>query len=233
MKTKLLIALILALLAINANAEDGFEGRPITNNLWCPTAFTLHQSEFSVGLGPLAFGIIDRVQVGTNILLYLLQVSNVNAKVQVYSSDKLAVAAGVEYLHFDLSPLVGGDDDVAFNSIAPFAAISAVIDPKLSLHLSGRYCHFDSHADIDEYEAEYTTSGTMFMAGLEYSLSNRTKFMGDVGYDFSFDGYRFGGGVLFGWEKFRLKLGVNYYNPESASGGYTMPVIGLWWRFQG
>jgi hypothetical protein len=136
-------------------------------------------------------------------------------------------------MHFDLSPLVSGDDDVSFDAIAPFASISAVIDPRLSLHLSGRYSHFDSHADIDDYEAEYTTSGTMFMAGLEYSMSNRTKFITDVGYDFSFDGYRFGGGVLFGWEKFRLKLGVNYYNPESASGGYTMPVIGLWWRFNG
>jgi hypothetical protein len=233
MKTKLLFVLLISVLATNVVAEDGFDGRPITNNLWSPTAFTLHQSEFSVGLGPIAFGVTDEIQVGTNILLFLLQVSNVNAKANIYTGDKLSLAAGVEYMHFDLSPLVSGDNDVTFNSIAPFAAISAVIDPRLSLHLSGRYSYFDSHADIDDYEAEYTTSGTMFMAGLEYSLSNRTKFMGDVGYDFSFSGYRFGGGVLFGWEKFRLKLGVNYYNPESASGGYTMPVIGLWWRFNG
>lgn len=233
MKAKLLLALVITLLATNVSAEDGFEGRPVTNNLWSPTAFTLHQSEFSVGLGPIAFGITDRIQVGTNILLYLLQVSNVNGKAQIYSSDKLSFAAGIEYMHFDLSPLVGGDDDVSFNSIAPFAAISGAINPKLTFHLSGRYSHFDSHADIDDYEAEYSTSGTMLMTGLEYSLSNRTKFMGDVGYDFSFDGYRLGGGVLLGWEKFRLKLGVNYYNPESASGGYTVPVIGLWWRFNG
>jgi hypothetical protein len=36
--------------------------------------------------------------------------------------------------------------------------------------------------------------------------------------------------VLFGWTKFRLKLGISYFD---AGDGFTFPLIGLWWRFQG
>ena len=36
----------------------------------------------------------------------------------------------------------------------------------------------------------------------------------------------------FGWSKFRLKLGVIYFNPQGV-GDFTLPVIGLWWRFKG
>jgi len=49
----------------------------------------------------------------------------------------------------------------------------------------------------------------------------------------TFDGFRVGGGVLFGWDTFRIKLGVKYYNPEGEAKNFTFPVIGLWWRFTG
>jgi hypothetical protein len=65
-------------------------------------------------------------------------------------------------------------------------------------------------------------------AGIEHSYSHRTKFVADIEYDTTFEGARFGGGVLFGWDKFRLKLGLSYF---TAGNGFVFPLIGLWWRF--
>ena len=72
MKRALIVVLLLAF-TTTAFAEVGFEGRPITNNLWAPTGYTLNSGEFLVGLGPIGFGISDNIQVGTNILLFLFQ----------------------------------------------------------------------------------------------------------------------------------------------------------------
>ncbi len=101
------------------------------------------------------------------------------------------------------------------------------------MHLQAQYSYFSGESDIEDAEAKSTSAGTSVSAGLEYSFSQKTKFLAEGGYDVTFEGFRLGGGVLFGWEKFRLKLGVGYYNPEGVNEGFTLPVIGLWWRFVG
>jgi len=71
------------------------------------------------------------------------------------------------------------------------------------------------------------------MAGIEYSISHKTRLLAETGYDLTYRGMRLGGAVLFGWENFRLKLGVSYFAPENSNQSYTLPIIGLWWRFKG
>lgn len=100
------------------------------------------------------------------------------------------------------------------------------------MHLGGQYSYFSGEEDIDDAVAAITSSGTSVYLGVEYSFSNKTKFLAETGYDLTFKGFRFGGAVLWGWKKFRLKLGVNYFNPEGTN-GYILPVISLWWRFEG
>ena len=112
MKAALLIVLIAALPFVQADAEDGFRGRPLINNLWSPTGHTLHRAEFSLGLGNVAFGITENIQVGTNVLLYLFQITNADIKINFYESHKVAVAGGFEYRHFDLSPFIEEGDEV-------------------------------------------------------------------------------------------------------------------------
>ncbi len=72
----------------------------------------------------------------------------------------------------------------------------------------------------------------LFLSGLNTATPTKQNFLADIGYDATFEGLRLGGGVLFGWTKFRLKLGVAYFNP-AGSGDFTLPQIGLWWRFRG
>lgn len=229
MKKTLIICSIIVFLCSSTFAKDGFEGRPITNNISMPTGYTVNKGEFLVGLGPIGFGISDRIQVGTNILLFFLQDYNASLKVSLIKSDLKALAAGVKLHRFDLEV---SNTDAGFTSISPFVTFSTKLSRDTALHLGGQYSYFSGEEDIEDAVASITSSGTSMYMGIEHSFSNRTKFLAETGYDFTFNGFRAGGAVLFGWEKFRLKLGVNYFNPENTD-GYIWPVIGLYWRFDG
>ena len=232
MKKLLTTALLLAIFASAVFADVGFEGRPITNNLMMPTGYTLHQSEFIVGLGSIGFGITENIQVGTNILLFLFQMYNANIKVSFMKTETMAIAAGVEFAQFNLDILLEEDEEAGFTTISPFLVFSTKIGAMTTLHLGGKYSTWSGDYETDEVETSSTSSGTRLYAGVEHSLSHKTKFLAEGGYDIDFEGFFAGGGVLFGWEKFRLKLGVTYYNPDGSE-GYTLPNIGLWWRFKG
>lgn len=233
MRKAFAIGLAFLVLTASGFAEEGFGGRPITNSLWMPTGYTLNQGEFTVGIGSIGFGITDNVQVGTNVLLYLFQYNNGNAKVNLVELPDMALAAGVHLGHFNLDLSDDPDDEITFTSLSPYLSFSRNLTENTDLHLAGQLTHFSADVEIEDAEVEWSSTGTSVSGGLEYSLTHRTKFLAETGYDFTFEGLRVGGGVLFGWEKFRLKLGVGYYNPKGVSGGFTLPVIGLWWRFMG
>ncbi len=233
MKTILTFGVVFLLLVFSSTvfAQEGFANRPITNNLWTPTGYTLNKGEFTVGIGPIGFGVTDNVQVGTNVLLFLFQVPNANLKFNVSKSSTSAFGVGVDLLHFSLD-IFDGNNDESFTVFSPYASFTNNIGDKTSVHISGQYSFFASDADIDDAEAESSSLGTSVSGGIEYSFSGKTKFLADIGYDATFEGLRLGGGVLFGWTKFRLKLGVAYFNPAGV-GDFTLPQIGLWWRFRG
>jgi hypothetical protein len=233
-----LVACVLTVLCLAsglaaADTESGFAGRPITNNLFAPTGYTLHKGEFAVGIGPIAFGITDNVQLSTNLLLWIPQVYNANLKVSFVEADDRAFAAGIGIYRFSWNVVDDeddDDDDVEFIAVGPYAAASLRLGESTMGHISGQYSYFQSDAEVDEAEAEASSSGTGVFGGIEYSMSNRTKFLADAGYDATFEAGRFGGGVLFGWKTFRLKLGLSYF---TAGDGFVWPNIGLWWRFRG
>jgi len=232
-KRKSIFALLVILVIPGLVFADGFEGRPITNNLFVPTGYTLHKGEFTVGIGPVAFGISENIQLETNILLWLFQIYNGGAKISLFKNDFNAFSAGVGLWSFNSDFADDdADGDVSVLGVGPYASYSQKIGPSTKLHLGARYSYFeiDDDRDLDELEVGAGSDGTAVFGGLEYSMSHRTKFVVDGGYDFDFEGGRFGGGVLFGWNMFRLKLGVAYY---SAGDGFTLPYIGLWWRFKG
>jgi hypothetical protein len=236
MKKWIVISLIIIIVSTSAFAEVGFRGRPITNNLMMPTGYTMNQNEFMVGIGPVGFGISDNIQISTNVLLFLFQVYNANLKISLAKSRTFALAAGVEYNHFNWDLVVDSDNgdgegDIGFTAISPYVSVSPKIGEKTTLHVAGIYSIFTGDADIEDVEITSTSSGTRIYAGLEHSISNRSKFLAETGYDVEFSGLLVGGGFLWGWSKFRLKLGVTYYKPKDAESGFTLPNIGLWWRF--
>ena len=231
MKKLLIVVFLFVFFASTAFAELGFRGRPITNNLMMPTGYTLHQNEFIVGIGSIGYGITDNIQVGTNILLFLFQVYNVNLKASLIKSEKMAFAAGIELAKFNLDVFSDDEDDADFTTISPFVVFSTKMGEKTTLHIAGQYTSWSGDYETDEVDVSATTSGTRVYGGVDHNLSVKTKFLAEAGYDIEFEGFFAGGGVLFGWEKFRLKLGVTYYSPE-GSDGFTLPNIGIWWRFK-
>jgi hypothetical protein len=227
-KQTVYLVLGLITLAAPTYAARGFAGRPTTNNLFVPTGYSLHEREFEIGLGPVAFGVTEGVQVHTNILLWALQLYNGGVKVALVENDQRALAVGVNATKLEL-PLEGDDDaEGEFLSLSSYVSLSTRLGPNTMGHIGGRLVHFDD--DLDDVEINGSSTGTSVFGGIEYSLSNRTKFIADAGYDHTFKGARFGGGVLFGWSAFRLKLGVSYF---AAGDGFVWPNIGLRWRFHG
>ena len=232
MKSAFLFLFILTLASSGVMAQSGFTGRPITANAFGQTGYTLHKSEFAVGLGPIAFGIAENLQLETNLLLWAFQVYNVNAKVSIMKNDDQALAVGVTAYRLALDLADSDDeDDFTFTALAPYASFSTRLGQNTMGHIGGQYADLkaeDDDTDIDDVEATGSVSGTSFFAGIEHSLSNRTKVLLDGGYDDTFEGARISGAFLFGWQRFRLKLGLSYF---TAGDGFTFPLIGLWWRF--
>ena len=193
----ILVSIAIVTVACFAQEEEkvGFEGRPIINNLWMPTGYTLNKGEFIVGIGPIGFGISDKVQVGTNLLLYIVQYYNANIKVNLAETPTLGCAVGLDFGYFNLDVF---DSETSFTSYSPYVALTNNVGPSTNLHLGGRYSFFEANVEVEDAEVEATTSGSSISGGIEYGLSQKTKFLGEVGYDFTFEGMRFGGGVLFG-----------------------------------
>jgi len=224
---KILCCLIVLLSASALFADAGFQGRPITNNVVMPTGHTLNQGEMQLGIGPLAFGISDRVQIGTKVLTFILGVPNVNGRVNLLRKGETSLSAG---LGFSIIPM-DNTRNRTFNTYYPFVAYSRPIGEATRLHLAVNLASFENESEIKDTETQAYYRGSSLDGGIEYSFSNRTKFLGEAGYDFTFEGIRFAGAVLWGWKTFRLKLGMDYYNPQGVKKAYLSPQIGLWWRF--
>ena len=72
-----IIFLLLSNSGIAANVQEtGFTGRPLINNIWGPTGYTLNRNEFVLGLGSIGFALNENVQIGTNVLLFMFQIYN-------------------------------------------------------------------------------------------------------------------------------------------------------------
>lgn len=230
---KVMIVVIMVLFITQLQAEVGFKGRPIINNIGMQTGYSLNKGEFIIGIGSIGFGISDNVQIGTNILLFLLQVYNANLKICLINTEQSAFAIGISYYSFNNWEIL--DEEVNVSSFTPFATYSFSVGEDTKLHLGARYSIFsteDEDDDVEDVEIGPTTEGTTIFSGIEYSVSHKTKFLAEGGYDVTFEGLRIGGAVLFGWTTFRLKLGVNIFSPKDGD-SFTWPVIGVWWRFKG
>jgi len=209
-------------------AETGFQNRPIINNLGMNTGHTLNKGEFIIGIGPIGYGISDKVQVGSNVLLFLFANYNVGIKTCLFENNNNAFALGVDLAQF-YTTSKGRTN--AFVSRSPYISYTTRIGEATNLHLGGRFSFITNDDKLDDSQKKAMALGTSLAAGIDYSSSNKTKFLAELGYDFTFERYRLGGGVLWGWKTFRLKLGLNYFSAKDKDNGYIFPVLGLWWRF--
>lgn len=213
------------------DSRRGFKDRDILNVMGMPTAFALKKNEFIIGLGSVYYGISDHLQVGTNLLFFLLQDRNVQIKTNFYKTSKYSVATGLRFDHFALKTF---GSDMNYSFLSPYGAVSLSTSENVNLHFSGQYAMYwnSENADIKDAEPIWFVQGSYTAIGMEISASHRTKFVGEFAYDYTYEGTRVGGAILWGWEKLRLKVGLNSYLYEND---YTIivPSFNIWWRFDG
>lgn len=232
MRKLLVVTLVLFSTFYLMYAKPVDKSKPITNNIWMSTAYTLKQNEFAIGIGPVNVGLTDRIQFGSNILMFLFQNYNANFKMNIYQTLTIAVAMGLELNRYNLSVLKM-DQEFRYNTVAPFLVISNRIGEYTNLHIAGRFDIFGTDELADKMRIGISTDQLMLMAGIEQIVSHRTRFLFESGYLVGDPGIQMSVAVLLSWTYFRLKLGVGYYNSQGERNGFTLPVIGLWWRFNG
>jgi hypothetical protein len=230
MKKTYILCLIYFGVVVPIFAQSNFDGKPIVYNIGMPTGFTLNEGETIIGIGPIAHGVSNNIQIGSNVLLLLFRAYNVNAKISVLKTPDYCLAIGGDAAQFYLKV---NNEYEPFISVSPFISFTSKIDNNTEFHLSGIVSHISSDAAIEDAETNPFSTGTSIYAGVSYDYSKKAKFMAETGYDATFDGFRLSGAALLGWTKFRLKLGLGYFNPKGINRGYLLPVIGLWWRFGG
>jgi hypothetical protein len=213
------------------DSRRGFKDRDILNVMSMPTAFALKKNEFIIGLGSVFYGISNHLQVGSNLLLFLLQDRNIMIKSNLYNTSKHSFAAGLRYDYFALKTY-GINIDYTF--LSPYCALSHSMSEKAKLHISGQYSMSwnSEDADIEDAEPNWFSQGSNTALGMDINVSNRTKFVGELAYDYTYKGTRAGCAVIWGWEKLRLKFGINSYTYDN-NGNIILPSFNIWWRFDG
>ncbi len=198
------------------------EDHRLTDAHSIPTAYTLNEGEVLLGIGPLAYGITDNFQIGTNLLADIFGVFNANLKYNLLDKPGFGLAGGAGWAYFKL-----GDD--SFNSINLSANASFPLSEAFKIHLGANYAIIPNF-NIDSTEVTGSAAyGTSVPVNIEVNLSKHSAILAGAGYDLSFEAFSVGASYLHSWEKFNLQLGAHY----SAGDGwdYVMPVLGLWWRW--
>lgn len=221
MRRLVLVAVFLFLLAGIAGAVIDEEHR-LTSAHWMPTAYTLNKGEILIGIGPLAYGVADKLEVGTNMLLDILQILNISGKYNFVDGRNFALAGNVSFQHFSLL-------DVNYNALGIGANVSIPINPKFKLHTGASYVYIPD-LDIEGEDFKGTSAiGSTIPLDFEYVMDAHNAILGGAAYDITFEGFRVGASYLHSWQKFNLQLGGGF----GSFAGYTlfMPTIGIWWRF--
>lgn len=131
--TAALLALLPLLLLTTPARADVDAEHPLVED----TAYTLRQYEWKIGIHESAFGITDRLHVGTYLVADALSLANLGLKYQVLATPRLAVAVSASGGYLVGKPPEAPDSEVFFVSGQVDATLPLV--PRLSVHLSTGY----------------------------------------------------------------------------------------------
>lgn len=119
------------------------------------SAETLHRNEWRLGLFRLQYGIIDSLQVGTQLLPWFLKVSNLDLKWTVWSSGPWSVGLGGGLFSLKLQDFDEDAADVRFYAV-PVELTGSWRQDAFSLHLRGSYTAVKTDAeealDAEDYD---------------------------------------------------------------------------------
>lgn len=235
---------VAVLSAFPVRAEFREDEKPVWGML-NETAYTLKGGEWNLDLwGPITYGIVDGLQVGSIFWVWFAQIPNVNAKWNFLPESEMvpAVSIGGSYysMTFKLEDIFTHDTtdvNIGFYNAAAF--ISKQITPKFAL--SGGYIYTGIGATL----SNYNTADNWLFKNLTGSVRLNTGFVNAV-VDMSPSARLsveaaahtaspktlYDAGLGFEWalsEIFRLKVGVDCLFLDKLQ---YVPFLDLHWRFK-
>lgn len=99
------------------------------------TAYTLEWGEVQAGLNRSSIGILPRTQIGTQVPLWLLNIQNANAKVNLLRLGPVDVALTGNYL--SLNPTSEGELSIQYYGLGGYSSFR-ILD-NWSIHAGGQY----------------------------------------------------------------------------------------------
>lgn len=249
MKKTLLVLLALAFASVCTFADFRQDEKPVIM-IHSDTAYTLSQNEWTIDLiGPVSYGILDNLQVGTNFWVWFGQVPNVFAKWNILPEDETLPALSVGGLFGMISG--SGTDTVTleeYKVTMMLYNVSAYVTKRFSeqFYANGSYSYNSvnitmegpgeswSLADILNDSLGVSDSTGMHIASLGgiYELSTAARLMIEgIGYFYQTSS-TFVVSPGFEWamgDTFRLKLAVTAWLGTTP---FYMPYLNLKWRIK-
>lgn len=187
MRRILIWALVMTMMiSIGGLAEDA----PEIFGLRQPTAYTLREGEWIIGLGPIFYGLTDKFQLGTNIIADIFTVFNISGKLNVSSLPESQTEMAVALDLFTVGFL---PSEITFGGV-----ISRALHEKLTNHIG--------------FELSLSRDGAIISGALEsiffavdYGLASDLKLLTEL--DLTPNRARIGAGVLLKAGDLRLKAG--------------------------
>jgi len=240
-RTAAIVALSLAIGTSSAWAEFRPDEKPVWGML-NDTAYTLNGGEWNIDLwGPVTYGIVDGLQVGSMFWVWFAQIPNVNAKWNFIPESDFFPALSVGGSYYSFSIKLSDDDSNSDADISvSWYTLSAHVSKQLSqnMYLSGAYIYngLDSSASLSTEDSAIlnlsgTASGSKAVVSLVTDMSKSARFSAEIAANIA-EEVNFDAGAGFEWamgDAFRLKVGVDVLLRESP---FYIPFVDLHWRFK-
>lgn len=175
------------------------------------TAFLLKRGKISLNMwGWISYGLWDNIQIGTNLALFPLSVTNANTKIKIIEENQVfpQIALGLSY--YDTTKYHTNYWDSALY-------LSKSLVENSSWIYGGMKNYHVAHDDSKE-----SFSNTNYSLGMILTHDNNLRSFYEVSQDYFLTGSHssfYGAGLEWAWELYRIKLGLGNV------GGKFIPIF--------
>lgn len=250
MKKLLIVLFVLVFAAVSSFADFRQDEKPVTM-IHADTAYTLSQNEWTIDLiGPVSYGIIDSLQVGTNFWIWFAQIPNVFVKWNIISEDEMlpALSLGGLFGSLTLTGTNNLDQEAKLTTMLYNFAFYASKRLSEQFYVNASYSYnglgivYEGPEGtinlVNDINNALGTTDSLAMSivslGGIYELSGAARLMIEgIAYFYQVSS-RFAVSPGFEWalgDTFRLKLAVTVNNFDSSKVAYV-PYLNLKWRLK-
>ena len=164
------------------------------------TAYTLPAKTIQLGLGPVAYGVTDFLQIGTDFISPAYGIARANVKLNLFNWEYLGASVGFEYNYLFNS--FGYPADLGFRTkkenhhvYLPQASVSVKLSDEVFLHTGGRYILAPTVKNDSQLVYSSVFKNSRVFSDLEIRFSDQKALLVGPAYAYELQG--FGGGLSY------------------------------------